>query len=142
MCVSSKSKRIGGYFCSDTVFNLSSKVLTDTQVNILEKMSQFAPMQNKVSEPKLRKDFGEFCRRMRINRYIRNNISENFFKRPGFAPKPKWKPPKGHPSLEVFFSQIEKELFELTEFPLNYSNFSKEEWKAMRSLVNDRSVVI
>ena len=49
---------------------------------------------------------------------------------------------QGHPSLEVFLSQIEKELFELAESPLNYSNFSKEEWQAMRSLVNDRSVVI
>ena len=37
---------------------------------------------------------------------------------------------------------MEKELFELAESPLNYSNFSKEEWQAMRSLVNDRSVVI
>ena len=50
--------------------------------------------------------------------------------------------PKGHPSLEVFLSQIEKELFELAESPLNYSNFSKEEWQAMSSLVNDRSAVI
>ena len=49
---------------------------------------------------------------------------------------------KGHPSVEIFLSQIEKELFELAESPLNYSNFSKEEQQAMRSLVNDRSVVI
>ena len=35
--INSSSKRIGGYFCSDTVFNLSSKVLTNTEINILEK---------------------------------------------------------------------------------------------------------
>ena len=28
---------IDGYFCSETVFNLSSKVLTDTEIDILEK---------------------------------------------------------------------------------------------------------
>ena len=39
-------------------------------------------------------------------------------------------------------SQIEKELCDLVESPFNYSNFSKEEWQAMRPLVNDRSVVI
>ena len=33
----SSSKLIGGYFCSDTVFNLTSKVMTDTEMNILEK---------------------------------------------------------------------------------------------------------
>ena len=100
------SKRIGGYFCSNTVFNLNSKVLTDTKINILEKGLQFAPIQNKINEPELGKDIGEFCRRMRINWYFRNDISENFSERPGFAPKSKWKPPKGHASLEVFLSQI------------------------------------
>ena len=53
----SSSKRIGGYFCSDTVFNLSSKVLTDTEINILEKGLDFAPIQNKINQPELRKDF-------------------------------------------------------------------------------------
>ena len=71
-----------------------------------------------------------------------NDISENFSEKSAFTPKSKWKPPKDHPNLEVFLSQTEKELFELAESPLNYSNFSNEEWQAMRSLVNDRSVVI
>ena len=34
----SSNTRIGGYFCSKTVLNLSSKVLTDTDINILEKV--------------------------------------------------------------------------------------------------------
>ena len=33
----SSSKRIGGYICSDTVCNLSLKILTDTKINVLEK---------------------------------------------------------------------------------------------------------
>ena len=106
----SSSKRIGGCFCSDTVFNLSSKVLTDTEINILEKGLDFAPIQNKINQPELRKDFEEFCRRMRINWYFRNDISENFSEKPEFTRKSKWKPPRGHSSLEVFLSQIEKEL--------------------------------
>ena len=40
----SSSKRIGGYFCSNTVFNLSSNVLMDTEINILEKRLDFAPV--------------------------------------------------------------------------------------------------
>ena len=139
--INSSSKRIGGYFCSNTVFNLSSKVLTDAEINILEKGLDFAPIQNKINQPELRKDVEEFCRTMRIKWYFRNDISENFDEKP-VSPKSKWKPPKGHPSLEVFLSQIEKEFFELGGSPLNYSNFSNEEWQAMRSLVIDRSVVI
>ena len=34
------------------------------------------------------------------------------------------------------------ELFELGETSLGYSNFSKEDWQAMRALANDRSIVI
>ena len=39
--------RLEGYFCSDTVFNLSLKVLTDTEIRILAKGLDFAPIQNK-----------------------------------------------------------------------------------------------
>ena len=53
--------RISGYFCSDTVFNLSKKVLTDIEIKVLEKGLDYAPIQNKINEPELRRDFEEFC---------------------------------------------------------------------------------
>ena len=48
----------------------------------------------------------------------------------------------GHPNVEVFLSQIEQEIFKEVQSPLGYSNLSKEEWKAVRSLANDRNTVI
>ena len=48
----------------------------------------------------------------------------------------------GNPSLELFLSQIEKELFEVSKSNLGYSNFSKEEWQCIRLLANDRSIII
>ena len=48
----------------------------------------------------------------------------------------------GHPNVEVFLSQIEQEIFKEVQSPLGYSNLSKEEWKAVRSLANDRNIVI
>ena len=83
----SSSKGIGGYFYSDTVFNLRSKVLTNTEINVLEKGLDFAPIQNKINQPELRKDFEEFCRRMRAKWYFRNEILENFSEKPSFTPK-------------------------------------------------------
>ena len=44
--------------------------------------------------------------------------------------------------LEVFLSKIEEELFKIIETPLNYPNLTKEEWQAIRSLADDRSIVI
>ena len=46
---------IQGYFCSDTVFNLCKKVLSETAIRVLEKGLYFAPIQN--NEPELGKDF-------------------------------------------------------------------------------------
>ena len=58
--------RLKGHFCSDTIFNLSHKVLSDAEIKVLEKGLDFAPIQRKIDEPELRDDFQELCRRMRV----------------------------------------------------------------------------
>ena len=70
--------RLEGCFCSDAVFNLRRKVLTDTEIRILEKGLDFAPIQNKINEPELRTDFEEFCRRMRTKWHFRNEPTPEF----------------------------------------------------------------
>ena len=64
--------RMGSYFRSDTVFSLSHRILTETEIKFLEKDWDYANIQNKINEPELRRDFSEFCRRMRNKRYFRN----------------------------------------------------------------------
>ena len=66
----------------------------------------FAPFKRKVNEPELRRDFEEFCRRMRIKWYFRKEISENFSKVPAFSPKSSGNPPQVYPNLEVYLSQV------------------------------------
>ena len=53
-----------------------------------------------------------------------------------------WKPPKGYPSLEVFLSRFEKELFSNDISESTQSNISAEEWKAFRGLAADKTIVI
>ena len=64
--------RIKGDFYSDVVFNLSRIILTETEIKVLEKGLNFAPIQNKINEPELRTDFNEFCRRMRTKWYFKD----------------------------------------------------------------------
>ena len=59
-------KRLKGYLCSDTIFNLSGRVLSESEIKVLEKALDFVPFQRKLNEPELRRDFQEFCRPMRI----------------------------------------------------------------------------
>ena len=70
--------QISGYFCSDTVFNLNHRVLTETEIKLLEKGLDYAPNQKKISDPELRKDFSEFCRRIRNKWYFWNEPTPQF----------------------------------------------------------------
>ena len=79
---------------------------------------------------------------MRIKWHFRNELSDNFSERPAFLPKSSWKPPVDHPNLEVFLSQVENRLFEITKEPTRYSNLSQEQWRAIRTLADDRFIVI
>ena len=94
---------------------------------ILEKGLDYAPIQNKINEPELKQDFEEICRKMRLKWHFRNKPTPEFSKTPAFNPKCTWKPPNSSPSLEHFLSQVEKDLFEISNTTLGYSNFSKEE---------------
>ena len=42
----------------------------------------------------------------------------------------------------MFLSQFEHKLFEITKQDLRYSNSSKEQWRAIKSLADYRSIVI
>ena len=73
---------------------------------------------------------------------MRNEPTPEFSNWPAFSPKLLWNPHTGHPNLEVFLSQIENERFQIPGKCLAYSNLSKDEWQAIRSLAEDRSIVI
>ena len=73
---------------------------------------------------------------------FRNEPTNNFSEIPAFSPKSGWKPPKGHASLEVSLSRVEKELLSNGMNDSIQSNLSGDEWKALRNLADDRSNVI
>ena len=77
----------------DTVFILSHRVLSDPEIKVLEKALDFAPIQRKINEPKLREDFEEFCRCIRVKWHFRNEPSESFSNKTAFSLKSNCKPP-------------------------------------------------
>ena len=70
--------RMNRYFCSKTVFNLSRKVLTETEIRVLEKGLGFAPTPTRINDSDLKRDFNEFSRKMRCKWYFRNEPTEKF----------------------------------------------------------------
>ena len=123
--------RISGYFCSDTVFNLSHRVLTETEIKILKERLGLCAYSKENNEPELRKDFFEFCWLMRNKWYFRNAPTPQFSEVPCCKTKSSWRPPNTHPALEIFLIKVEKNLFDICKKQQTYSNFINEEWKAI-----------
>ena len=74
--------------------------------------------------------------------FFRNEPMEDFSEIPEFRIKSNWSPSKGHTALEMFLSQMEGDIFSLLTGNSASYNLTKEEWKAIRGLVEDRNIVI
>ena len=72
---------------------------------------------------------------------LSNNLTPSFIETPAFKTKLSWNLHKGNPCVEVYSSQVRKELFELAIPHLCYSKLTKAEWTAMRSLADDRIII-
>ena len=136
--ITADENKFTGYFCLDTIFNLSNRVLSDNEIKVLEKGLDFSPLQRKINEPKLR----GILRRMRIKWNFRTEPTLNFSEKPSFHTKSCWNHPKEDPHLKVFLSKVEEELFTVIERSVRHSNLSQEEWEAGRSLADDRNIAI
>ena len=113
--ITADENRLTGYFCSDTIFNVSNRFLSDNEIKVLQKGLEFSPIQIKTNEPELKSDFGEFYHRMSIKWHFRNEPTLDFSKKPSFHTKSSWDPPKGDPHVEPFLSKVEEELFTVIE---------------------------
>ena len=67
-----------------------------------------------------------YClRRIRLKWHFWDD-TQGFNETQAFSSKSTGYPPKGHACLEVFLSQVQKELFEILFLDLKYSNMSRE----------------
>ena len=96
----------------------------------------------KLNEPELGRSFKDFCCRRRVKWYFGDDPTPFFSEQPSCSPKSSCSPPAGHWNLEIFLSQTEQELLRIPDENLAYSNLTKEDWQAIRSLADDRSIVI
>ena len=147
MCGSSSTSskfvdgRIKGNFVSDYAFNLSQKTLSSLEIKVLEGGLRFSATPS-VNEVDFRRDSSDFSRKMRCKSLFRNERQENVSETSEFKSKSTWNPPKGAPALELFLSQTEKDILSIRPGKDTNYNLSREEYLTMRSLENDRGVVI
>ena len=136
------SDRIKGSFSSDSVFNLSKKVLSETEIKVLEKGLGFSPTPSFINEADLQRDFDDFARKMRCKWYFRNESQYIPSQVSTCKLKSTWNPPKGSPALELFLNKVKEDIFSVLPGRPKKFNLNREEYLTMRSLQNDRSVII
>ena len=68
--------RLRGSFISKKIFNLSKRVLTNTEVQVLEKGLGFVPTPSHIHEADLRSDLFDFSRKMRCKWHFRDEFSQ------------------------------------------------------------------
>ena len=72
--------RLQVYLCSDVMFNLSHKVLTELEISVLGKGLGFLPTPTFINEADLRKNFADFARKMRCKWFFVTNLWKNLVK--------------------------------------------------------------
>lgn len=58
--------RLTKYFCSETVSNLSKKVQTEQEIEILRKGFGSADIENEINKSELQQNFEEFSHKIRL----------------------------------------------------------------------------
>lgn len=58
--------RLTKYFCSETISNLSKKVQTEQEIEILKKGFSSAHIENEINESELQQNFEEFSHKIRL----------------------------------------------------------------------------
>ena len=79
---------------------------------------------------------------MRCRWYFRNESQYIPSEVSTYKLKSTWNPPKGSPSLQLFLSKVKEDTFSVLPGHPKKFNLNREEYFTMRSLHNDRSVII
>ena len=136
------SDRIKGSFSSDSAFILSKNVLSETEIKVLDKGLGSSPTPLFINEAGLQRDFDDFARKMRCKWFFTNESQYIPSEVSTCELKSTWNPPKGSPALELFLSKVREDIFSVLPGYHKKFNLNREEYLTMRSLQNDRSVII
>ena len=89
-------------FVSENVVNLSNRVLTSDEVQVLSRGLNFCPTPKNIDRFQLKKDLDEFGRRIKLKYYF--DVGRDTIKR--FKNKSKWVPQINEPMLDLFLNRV------------------------------------
>ena len=141
------------------VVNLSTRVLSEIEMNVLEKGLKFCPTPGEPDLYNIQKDLRDFFRRMRLRAFFHDNettptpsqsnlitnyisqteVNESQIDLRKFKPKSTWEPNPQYrdPVLETFFKSVQNEVSRFTPREPRNKNITQDEKAALKALEND-----
>ena len=137
--LNNNDNRLSGVFVSPNVFNLSKRQLSKAEISLLSKGLKFVPTPDFVNRALLKEELEKFGRFLRLKWFYRNEESTGVYNL--FRPKSKFNPKGKDAAIEIYLSRLEEEILAL-DTRLSYSNLTREERQAIKSLKEDPNIVI
>lgn len=139
---------------SNTVVNLSSHHLTESETSLLAKGLNFCPVPGPINSTKLSQELDYFARSLRIKEYFASKKEEDYEVNSSsdiegdtkyrFVKKSEWVPkPSKNTTLESFIDNVKTEIISTVEsYTNNFDNLSSDERTALRNLRSNVEIVI
>ena len=123
-----------GNFVSKNVLNLSNRVLTESEIRVLDKGLNFVPTPEKLDRYQIKKDLERLGRDIILKIDYKTEPTPAFSEKPAFKVPSNWPPPIRDVQLELYLSEIEDILLNINESGKSYPNLTKDEREALHHL--------
>ena len=131
-----------GKFVSKNVLNLSNRVLTESEIRVLDKGLNFVPKPEKLDRYHIKKYFERLWRDIKLKISYKTEPTPALSEKPAFKDASNWTPPIRDAQLELYLSEIEDILLNINESGKSYTNLTKDEREALHSLMYDDQIII
>ena len=145
---SSQNKNTNSPNQKETVINLSTVQLSESEIKLLSRGLSFVPTPKRISWTEIQADIDEFARRLCLKKYSHENndhsqpTAARTNEVPHFRCKGTWTPPSGRDAaLDTYTNAVEHDIMSSQPSKIQ-NNLSKEERTALTNLRKRSDVVI
>ena len=135
-----KGERLEGKFVSGNVINLSRRNLSEAEISLLSKGLKFVSTANEIDRAKLKTEFEEYGRKLRLIWRFRND--EKPFQYDKSRPKSTFNPRNKDTIIETYLSCLEERLLDIDISSKKFNNLTREECNALYNLRDDPTIII
>ena len=135
-------ERIEGKFVSKNILNLSNRVLTEYEIQVLGKGLNFVLTHEKLDHYQIKKDLERLRRDIKLRMHYKTDATPAFSENKEFKIPSNWTPLIWDAQLELYLSEIEDILLSINESNKSYPNLTKDNHEALHLLMYDDQIII